>query len=103
MEGHFAKWKPAGGRCDPQRVLVFRKHAFLKSLEQNNFSEMGLAQLDTYGKYTMGGIVCLHTWVFRVLLPVYFNSNVLVFAKIEMETATYRYSESLTLSDLWGR
>ena len=36
---------------------------------------MGLAQLDIYERYTQAVILCLHTWVFRILLPLYFNSK----------------------------
>ena len=63
---------------------------------------MGLPRLDIYEGYAMGGILCLHTWVFHVLLPCYFNSNGLVQVKIEMETAKYWNSKSLTFSDVWG-
>ena len=45
---------------------------------------MGLARFDIYERYTVNGIVCLHTWVFRVLLPLYFNSNGLVQVEIEL-------------------
>ena len=63
---------------------------------------MGLARLDIYDRYTMGGIVCRHTWVFRVLLPLYFNSNGLVYVKTKLETAKYLYSEDLTFWDFLG-
>ena len=45
---------------------------------------MGLARFDIHERYTMGGILCLHTWVFRVLLPLYFNSKGQVLVEIEM-------------------
>ena len=49
---------------------------------KTNFSEMGLAQLDIYERYTQAVILCLHTWVFRVLLPLYFNSKGSVLVEI---------------------
>ena len=45
---------------------------------------MGLAQLDIYERYTYAAILCLHTWVFRVLLPLYFNSKGQVVVEIAM-------------------
>ena len=37
LEGHFSKYKPAGGRRDLQSVLVFRKHTFVKRIENQLF------------------------------------------------------------------
>ena len=45
---------------------------------------MGLAPLDKYERYTMDGTLCLHTWVFRDLLPLYFNSKGPVLVEIEV-------------------
>ena len=63
---------------------------------------MGLARLDIYERYTMGGILCLHTWVFRVLLPCYFNSNGLVQVQSQLKTTKKLYSQSLTFFDFLG-
>ena len=53
---------------------IFENQLF-RNGSKTNFSEMGLAQLDIYERYTQAVILCLHTWVFRVLLPLYFNSK----------------------------
>ena len=67
-----------------RNACLFSENTLFRKGSKTNFSEMGLAQLDIYERYTSAVILCLHTWVFRVLLPLYFNSKGQVLVEIEM-------------------
>ena len=60
------------------------ENPLVRSGSKTHFSEMGLAQLDIYERHTYSIILCLHTWVFRVLLPLYFNSKEPLLVEITM-------------------
>ena len=63
---------------------------------------MGLARLDMYERYTVGGILCLHTWVFRVLLPLYFNSKGPVLVEIAVGIGKILVFQESNVFGLYG-
>ena len=86
----------------PATRACFQKTHFSKKARKPTFEKWVLHDL-TYTKDTQQvELLYLHSWVFHVLLPCYFNSNGLVQVQIERETTKYRYSESLTLLDFLG-
>ena len=61
-----------------RNACLFSENTLFQKRSNTNLSEIGLARLDIYERYTTAGILCLHTLVFRVLLTCDFTSNGLV-------------------------
>ena len=63
---------------------------------------MGLAQLAIYKRYTQAVILCLHTWVVRVLMPLYFNSKGPILVEIAVGIGTILVFQESDVFGLFG-